>query len=174
MILYVINPLILYFNYKCYMFFFLFLQFLLKSTSDEENAQLSPYFYGQDILSGYDEINKRKNNNDEYDGIDKYFNQSKKLKKTNTSSIMRPTKEGFSYLTNESSNGTHIIKIEVIKMENIEGVLPNEQWKHADIRTKYIIEDANDNILLDIKNVLFKMTKNLSEQPQSKKFIIRR
>lgn len=106
--------------------------------------------------------------------IDQFFDipKVKKQKKAQSSTVGQARNGGVSYLStnaNDAANATHLIKIEVYELKKLATVLPNNHWKHADLRVKYYTK-VTDNIYNRNKELIYDITKNISQSQDCKKY----
>lgn len=117
---------------------------------------------------------KRKREQEETN-LDSFFNFSKNKKKklSQCSSVSRSEPNGsVAYLSapSDTLTSTHLIKIEVYDLKEIEKIPQSQHWKHAKTRVKYYTSQNND-IYDKISKTIYNITKEISVKESCKKLI---
>lgn len=142
---------------------------------------LKPYYYPIELSDEENGLNtafkpSKKNITKRGNNIDIFFENPKKKKKTSFSScIGHSNKDGMSYIsTNEddSTNSTHLVKIEVYNMKSLRDIPPTEYWKHVDVRVKYFAKSEDDKHYQHTRDLIFQITKQLAAKNDCKKYFI--
>ncbi|KAJ2949727.1 hypothetical protein O0L34_g15659 [Tuta absoluta] len=107
-------------------------------------------------------------------GIDQFFDtpKIKKQKKVQSSTVGMARNGGVSYIssnTNDAANATHLVKVEVYDLKKLAKVSSNNHWKHADVRAKYYTK-VTDNVYDRSKELIYDITKNVSQSQDCKKY----
>lgn len=152
-----------------------------RSTNDcdvvfEENTYKHYYYPPSDDedLTPYQQTGHKRTNNE---SIDEFFAESsrKKAKAKRSSTVGRPNKDSISYVSTNTDDGataTHMIKIDVYELKKLENVDQADHWKHADIRVKYFTKSCNDNIHKKTRQIIYEVTKTISNSPECRKYTI--
>lgn len=107
--------------------------------------------------------------------IESFFEKPKKKKKSSSfsSCIGQSTSDGVAYISsNEISNATHFIKIEIYEIDKIKDVPPKEYWKYANVRVKYCAPSEEDKNYQNTRDVIYNITKQIANQSDCKKYYI--
>lgn len=104
--------------------------------------------------------------------IDQFFEKPKKQKKTILrSSSSQSGNGGTSYISMPASqNASHLIKIEVYDVNKLKDIPKEEHWKHVDVRVKYYAQSENDKNLKNSRDIIYNITKQISENIDCKKY----
>lgn len=108
------------------------------------------------------------------DNIDVFFDAPKKRKKITSSIVGRSLNDGISYITTnleDSSQASHLVKIEIYDIKKILKIPTDQQWKHADVRVKYYTRGNNKNFERT-KGLVYQITKEIAEVDGCKKYFI--
>ena len=73
-------------------------------------------------------------------------------------------------MTNTTDGGEYQIKIEILNIKTTAHMEVSERCQRADIKTKFIVSNNRDEIFLEYKNVLGKITKRIAEGRIRKQF----
>lgn len=143
---------------------------------DEENTYKQYYFPSSDDDDSPYPLNKRQNT----ESLDEFFDEvqaPKKKKKIRATTVGRATKEGMTYISSNEDDGaraTHLIKIEIIDLKKVANISTTDYWKHADVRVKYYVQPKQASTHhQQVRQLIYKMTKELSQSPKSNKYTFR-
>lgn len=109
--------------------------------------------------------------------IESFFEKPQKKVKAvkRSSNVSQSSHAGVSYLASGADDGayaSHMIKIEIYDMEKVRNIPPENHWKHADIRLKSYIKFDQDPHLEAVRDVIYDITKDISEKDTCVKYFI--
>ncbi|XP_045483891.1 uncharacterized protein LOC123689114 [Pieris rapae] len=134
-----------------------------------------PYNYY--VLSDEEEVsNIHVNKNKGTSRLDDFFIQEpdrKKKKARLSSTVGRAGKEGnIQYISTDKDDGMDadiLVKIDLYSLKKLKEIPVSQHWKNADIRVKYYMKN-DSNIDLQIKDVVYNITKEISEEDNVKHY----
>lgn len=121
-------------------------------------------------------LNITENKNKKTNRLDDFFLQEPDRKKKKTklsSSVGRAGKEGsISYISTDKDDGMDadiLVKMELYSLKKLKEIPVAQHWKNADIRVKYYMKN-DSNIDVQIKDIVYNITKGISEEDSVKRY----
>ncbi|XP_069364378.1 uncharacterized protein [Maniola hyperantus] len=156
-------------------------------TDSQEEFTYKHYYYPLNVPDDQDASDSTLNNKKtaskrskptEQNNIDVFFEKPKKKRRTTiSSSVAQATDGGLSYISSNDGDGvsaSHLIKIDIYDMKNLEGVLPIDYWKYADLRLKYYVKSDADKFYHSTRDIIYNITKQIAGRHDCKKYFIDR
>ena len=105
--------------------------------------------------------------------ISGFFEKPKKQKKIILSScVAQSNPEGTSYISTNSDDGSqasHFIKIELYDTKKLNGLPATEYWKNAEVRLKYYVQSERNELYESLRDIIYNITKEIAGSSQCKK-----